>query len=107
MIKNVYNNSTTSSLGAGDISGYLEICGLSDPSQWTPACGGTLWTDREALVACNTLGYPNKTTIGMNIKSNKLNDFFNCSLAAAINGGLCSAAPGSVRSGVKIVECSG
>ncbi len=47
-----YGNSSTR-LGVSSFSGYLEICAPRSPNQWTPVCGGTDWTDREALVACN------------------------------------------------------
>ncbi len=29
-----------------------------------PVCGGELWTNTEARVAFNQLGYPNTTTLG-------------------------------------------
>ena len=56
--------SSTSSLG-----GYLEAR-LTDPNNnrqltpWKPVCGGSQWTNKEALVACNQLRYHNTTTIG-------------------------------------------
>ena len=31
---------------------------------WKSVCGGSQWTDKEALVACNQLNYHNTTTIG-------------------------------------------
>ena len=57
-----YGN-TTAWLGAGGYAGYLEICGLGNPSQWTPVCGED-WSDRDALTVCNILGYSNNTAIG-------------------------------------------
>ncbi len=69
-----YNSST--SLGVGSFSGYLEYYGSS---QWTPVCGGTFWTNIEALVACNTLGYSNNTTLGMNTKKIYIL-FFKCNV---------------------------
>ena len=56
--------SSTSSMG-----GYLEakIIGPNNIRQltpWKPVCGGSQWTDKEALVACNQLRYHNTTTIG-------------------------------------------
>ncbi len=52
-------------LGDDGYEGYLEICtNKNSGTQWTPVCGGELWTDTEARVACNQLGYPNTTTLG-------------------------------------------
>ena len=53
----------TSSMG-----GYLEAR-TTDPNNrqltpWKPVCGGSQWTNKEALVACNQLRYHNTTTIG-------------------------------------------
>ena len=31
---------------------------------WKSVCGGSQWTNKEALVACNQLNYHNTTTIG-------------------------------------------
>jgi len=42
--------------------GYIELCIL--PLEWTPVCGGQQWTNLEASIVCNQLGYPNTTTIG-------------------------------------------
>ena len=55
--------SSTSSMG-----GYLEVR-TTDPNNrqltaWKPVCGGSQWTDKEALVACNQLRHHNTTTIG-------------------------------------------
>ncbi len=52
-------------LGDDGYEGYLEICTYTNPiTQWRPVCGGELWTNMEARVACNQLGYPNTTTLG-------------------------------------------
>ncbi len=52
-------------LGDDGYEGYLEICtNTNTDTQWRPVCGGELWTDTEARVACNQLGYPNATTLG-------------------------------------------
>ncbi len=52
-------------LGDDGYEGYLEICSNTNTgTQWRPVCGGELWTDTEATVACNQLGYPNTTTLG-------------------------------------------
>ncbi len=52
-------------LGGDGYEGYLEICTNTNHGlQWMPVCGADLWTDTEARVACNQLGYPNTTTLG-------------------------------------------
>ncbi len=49
---------------SGGYEGYLEICTNTNPgTQWMPVCGEH-WTNTEARVACNQLGYPNTTTLG-------------------------------------------
>ena len=53
--------------------GYLEMCtsnGPNQPSEWKRVCGGEDWTNREANVACNQLGYPNINPIGTKISDN-------------------------------------
>ena len=48
------------------MEGYLET-DLNTNRQltpWKPVCGGSQWTNKEALVACNQLRYHNTTTIG-------------------------------------------
>ena len=56
--------SSTSSMG-----GYLEAR-LTDPNNnrqltpWKSVCGGSQWTNKEALVAFNQLRYHNTTAIG-------------------------------------------
>ncbi len=62
---NTTNGSSSMWLGDDGYEGYLEICTYSNPgTQWRPVCDGELWTDTEARVACNQLGYPNTTTLG-------------------------------------------
>ncbi len=52
-------------LGDDGYESYLEICTYTKRStQWMPVCGGEQWTNTEARVACNQLGYPNTTTLG-------------------------------------------
>ncbi len=67
VIRRVITTNRSSSMWLGDdgYEGYLEICSYTNPStQWRPVCGGELWTDTEARVACNQFGYPNTTTLG-------------------------------------------
>ncbi len=62
---NTTNGSFSMWLGADGYEGYMEICTYTNPGlQWRPVCGGELWTDTEARVACNQLGYMYTTTLG-------------------------------------------
>ncbi len=62
---NTTNGSSSMWLGDDGYEGYLEICSNTNTgTKWRPVCGGELWTDTEARVACNQLGYPNTTTLG-------------------------------------------
>ncbi len=62
---NTTNGSSSMWLGDDGYEGYLEICtNTNNGTQWRPVCGGKLWTNIEARVACNQLGYPNTTTLG-------------------------------------------
>ncbi len=62
---NKTNGSSSMWLGDDGYEGYLEICTYTNPGlQWRPVYGGELWTDTEARVDCNHLGYPNTTTLG-------------------------------------------
>ena len=61
----VSNQTFSSNLSMG---GYLEAR-LTD---WKPVRGGSQWTNKEALVACNQLRYHNTTTIGKLIHGNYL-----------------------------------
>ncbi len=67
VIRRVNTTDGSSSMWLGDdgYEGYLEICTNTNTGlQWMPVCGADLWTDTEARVACNQLGYPNTTTLG-------------------------------------------
>ncbi len=62
---NTTNGSSSMWLGDDGYEGYLEICtNTNTGTQWMTVCGGELWTNTEAGVACNQLGYPNTTTLG-------------------------------------------
>lgn len=65
----------TSIIGSGEnyTEGYLEFCTSPESSQWVAVCGGEYWTDNEAKVACNQLGYSNATTIGKQAVKIQLN----------------------------------
>ncbi len=67
VIRRVNTTNGISSMWLGDdgYEGYLEKCtNTNTGTQWMPVCGGELWIDTEARVACNQLGYPNTTTLG-------------------------------------------
>lgn len=53
-------------LGNVELSGQVEVC---LERKWTSVCD-TSWTEEDALVVCNQLGYPNSAKLGMHASIN-------------------------------------